>query len=63
MSKRSLATHVTINLYGHAVRYYHVKDGVIARFSVKDDKWVMAGNMVHLHALTPINGTLRHDNN
>lgn len=54
VNKRSLATHVSINMHGHVTVYYHVKDGQIARYRVKDDKWVMASDSVHLHTLTPI---------
>lgn len=54
MNLKSLATHVTRNAYGYITRYYCVKDSQIARFSVKDRKWVMAGDFVHLKSLIPV---------
>lgn len=54
MNLKKLATHVSKDIYGKIARYYCVKDGSIARFSVKDDKWVMAGNWVSLNSLIPI---------
>jgi len=53
--KKSQATHYSKRCcwLGKA-RFYHVSNGQIARLDVKNDKWVMAGDTVHMKSLIPI---------
>jgi hypothetical protein len=53
--KKLQATHYSEKSCGLGrARFYHVSGGDIARLDVKNDKWVMAGDWVHLSSLIPI---------
>lgn len=54
--KKLQATHYSEKCCGLGkARFYHVANGQIARLDVKRDKWVMAGDTVHMKNLIPIN--------
>ena len=55
IDKKSQATHYSERCCGLGKgRFYHVANGEIARLDVKNDRWVMAGNTVHMKNLIPI---------